>query len=150
MHRALSIVQAIATAHVSDTVRARVFENGIISLDDETQELPAIDVSLASDSPVSEFGTDNLAYIDSLLDVKVTMYAKASSKQDLLIELMRLRSASHQVVMAGDRAHGLSYVIDTRYGGAAEPEVNTDGSMVTGILETAYTVHYRMAVSTPE
>jgi hypothetical protein len=150
MHRALAIVEAMVALLVEDTVQAKVFENGVITLDDKDQELPAIDVSVGADQPTSETGVENLSFIDSLVEIKVVLYAKASTKKELMQELMRLRSASHQIILAGDRTQGLAYVIDTRYGGAAEPDVNTDGSRITGKLETSYSVYYRMSVSTPE
>lgn len=150
MHRALAILQAVVAAIDPDDVQAAVFESGVISLDDQDQELPAIDVSMGEDPPFSDAGVENLAFIDSLLSIKVSLYAKAKTKKELVTELLRLRSETHQILLAGDRTQGLAYVIDTRYGGAEAPELNTEGSSMTGMLVTNYQVHYRMSVSTPE
>jgi len=148
-HRAQQIIAATAAAlAASSSLGAAVYTHRRLSLSDEDQELPAVSVNYGSDDPLSDLGVTNIAFIDSLLELAVTLVARGDSEQDVLDELLRLRAAQHVALMA-DRSLGLAFVIDTRYGGAAAPDVDVSLNRPAGALTCRWLVHYRMNLSDP-
>lgn len=152
MHRAEQIIDAIvATLRADATLAASVYKHLAVTLAEAETELPAVSVGMGVDEPLGEIGVTNVAYIDSLLAVPILLVCQADTEALAITELMRLRAEVHRTMMAGQRDHGLTtIVIDTRYAGADAPQLNTEGSRITGRLETRWLVHYRMNITDPE
>lgn len=146
-HRALQIIDAIAALHSAD-VQA-VYKNRALSLDEDLQEIPAASVNMGEDRPLDDDGASNCRFIDSLLAVEIVFIVRGDSEEDVTQKLMELRAASHVALMA-DRTLGLStFVIDTRYQGAGTREIALINDRITGRLQTAWAVHYRMNIGNP-
>lgn len=151
MHRAEQIVVAVVSALDAATgIAATTYLHRELSLSDQDQELPALCVRNGQDQPMSELGVINVAFIDSLLEVRVASYAKGSTEIDVATELARLRSVIHRALLGTDRTLSLSFVIDTRYGGADRPEFDSSVSRIGGMQESVFYVHYRMNIADPE
>lgn len=148
MHRAEQIVDAAVTL-LDAALSAQVFKARTLSLSNEDGELPAITVNIGTDDPVSDLGADNLRFIDSLLELRLTAYAQDTSQSAVLTDLMALRVGVHKALMA-DQTLGLGFVMSTRYGGADAPEVATEGAYLAGRLDMTFRVLYRMSVTDPE
>ena len=147
MHRAEQIVDAMVA--LQPTTGAR-FKNRTLSLSELDGELPASVVNIGEDEPADDDGASNFAFIDSLLSLECTLYVRAETEDEAISALMQLRSAQHVAVMA-DRTLGLTaFVIDTRYGGAGEPDIEAQSEYVSASLTTRWQVHYRMNIGNPE
>lgn len=150
MHRAEQILEAVVSAIESQADRgAAVVPHLALTLSEDDQELPAVAVRLGSDDPVSELGTSNLAYIDSVLQIRCTVYARHVDQAEEARELMRLRSVVHRALMA-DQTLGLDFVMGVRYGGASEPERDAAGGQIAGRMDCLFGVLYRMNLTDPE
>lgn len=151
LHRSEQVVDAALSAIAAQTdLQAFTDKNRDLSLSDEDQELPAIIVTGGVDSALSDTGATNLSFYDSLLELRVICFAKASSEQELKIELVRLRSVAHRALLGTDRTQGLSFVIDTRYGGANAPVKDPTLERIAGAMECHFYVHYRMNLADPD
>lgn len=152
MHRAEQIVDAIVALLATDsTIGGPVYKHRALSLSAEDQELPAVSVAIGQDQPLAEYGVTNVAFVDSLLELVVTVACEADTESAAITELFRLRSEVHRTMMAGQRDFSLTtIVIDTRYGGAAAPVINTEGGRLAASLDTRWLVHYRTNISDPE
>lgn len=146
-HRAQQIVDAVAAALAASSSVGAVFTHRSYSLSEEDQELPATTVNVGEDQPLSELGASNVAFLDSLLTLEVAHLARADSVEQLLTDLIAMRTAGHVALMA-DRSQGLNFVIDTRYGGAGAPDVDISTGPA-GQLVTRWQVHYRMNLTDP-
>lgn len=147
-HRADQIIDAIVTA-ISAQVYAtgvKVFAHRRYSLAADQDELPAISVDFGEDNPVDVDETGG--YFDSLLSVPITSIVALPEEADVRAELLDLRRQSHIALMS-DRTVGLSFVINTHYGGAEPPEIDVDGDLVVGSLTGVWIVYYRMNISDP-
>lgn len=148
-HRAEQIVDAAKTLlDVSATLGA-LYRNRQLSLSEASSEVPATSVNLGDDEPVSDLGADNFAFVDSLLTLQVIHVASATTEDGVVDALMDMRAAAYAIMMA-DRSLGLSFVIDTRYGGASAPEISDEGGKLCGRLATLWTVYYRMTTTSSE
>ena len=148
-HRAQQIVDAIAAALVANTsLGASVYTHRMQSLSDEDQELPAVSVTYGADTPVGEGGVENTVFIDSLLEVFVSCFARHSSESELLTSLLELRRQAH-IALQANPAQGLSFVSDTQYAGADAPVVSANGERMDGALSTRWLVRYRMNITDP-
>jgi len=99
------------------------------------------------------YGSDNpdprhVRTIGSALDVLVICACVGDNESDVLTTLLELRRQSHIALMA-DSDLGLSFVINTLYGGAEAPQLQKLDQM-TGSLTTRWQVLYEMNISDPE
>jgi hypothetical protein len=152
-HRADQIIDAVATALQNASTAlaipaANIFSHRELSLSDEQGELPAATVNFGEDEPTSEFGADNLAYIDSVLAVTITTFAVGNDEASVRRTLMAQRRQVHVALMS-DQELGLTFIIGPRYGGAAAPEINATTEKVIGSLETTWRYFYRMNITDP-
>ena len=148
-HRAEQIVDAAKTLLDVSATLGVLYRNRQLSLSEASNEIPATSVNIGDDEPVSALGADNFSFVDSLLTLSV-VHISSQATEDLVVdELMNMRAAAYAVMMA-DRSLGLSFVIDTRYGGAAAPEISDEGGELCGRLVTTWFVHYRMSTTTSE
>lgn len=151
-HRAEQVIERIRSriAGFPDLAinASNVYVHRRYTLSEEQNELDAISVDMGDDESVSEFGVDNLSFIDSLLSVPIMMRAKHANEETLRRQLMQLRRQIHQAIMA-DQSLGLSFVIGARYAGAAAIEIDMAGDSPIGTLECLWRIHYRMRVTDP-
>lgn len=148
-HRAQQIVEAVVAALQADTaLGATVYTHRQYSLSEADQELPAVSVRIGSDMPTGEFGPDNFAFIDSVLELVVEISVKAGDEQTAANSLLDLRRRVHIDLMA-DRTQALSFVMDTRYGGATAPDFDVSTDRPVARLETRWGVFYRMNLTDP-
>lgn len=147
-HRAEQILDAASAAITAGEFRGTVFKHRAQSLSQKDGELPAVSVDFGDDPPLDDSGADNFAFLDSLLGIETTIYLKDDEEQKVRTALLNARTAIHKALMA-DRTLGLSFVIDTRYGGAERPLVVADSEFVTGQLICRWRVHYRMNITDP-
>lgn len=149
-HRAQQIVDAVITALTANSsLGASVYAHRALSLSEPDQELPAVSIRYGGDSPIDEDGASNFAYLDSLLEMQAVSMVRGPDEVSVMQALLDLRRQIHITLMA-DRSLGLAFVIDTRYGGAAAPELDTATEYIAGRLEQRWLVHYRMNISDPQ
>ena len=113
------------------------------------EALPAINVILGADRPVTETGPDNMSFQDWML----TLYADCVIKQalstgDVDTELNSLRLGVHKAVMA-NYTLGLNFVINAYPSEVAEPERKGEGEEQVAVMRTAFTFHYRASITDP-
>lgn len=148
-HRAQQIIDAMAAnLGVSAVTLGPVFVNRSLSLSEVEREVPCISVNYGADTPPNALGASNLSFIDSLIEVSVTAYASDDNERSLLSKLLDARRLV-AVDLLADRTQGLSFVIDTRYGGATVPETNSAAERLVGSLASTWFVHYRMNLLDP-
>lgn len=149
-HRCQQIIDAIADALGDNTsLNASVYKHRNASLNEDEQELPCVSVSIGADTPLADMGAVNMAYVDSLLDVEIVATVRADDEADAITALMDLRRQVHITLMA-DRSLGLSFVIDTRYGGADAPTIDVQADRAAARMSSKWAVHYRMSISDPQ
>ncbi len=151
MHREEQILQAAKSAIEGHAdIAAAVFDHQTLSLSAGDQELPAVCINKGADTPDSEFGYSNTAFVDSVCELSFTLYAQGSTQVEVDAELDRLRVVVHKALMVAPRDLGLSFVMGIRYGGAEAPEYSTTGSPLAGKRECRFAFHYRMDIDDPE
>lgn len=144
MHRAEQILDKVVAILTTAGIQG-VEKHRELSLDHLT-ELPAISVKFGPDLPPE---ISNIPIIDSVLNVRIIAIVRAATEAEAVTSLMALRTSSH-IALQADQTLGLSFVSDTRYGGATEPVFDTSGEGVAARQETQWIVPYRMSVTSPE
>jgi hypothetical protein len=151
MHREEQVLQAAKSAiEAQPGIAAAVFAHRTLTLSPDDQELPAVCVNNGADAATEEGGYSNLAFIDSVVDLVISIYAQADTQQELATELDRLRVAVHKAMLASPRTLGLSFVMGIGYGGAGAPEYSDDGSPLAARRDLSFPVSYRMGLTDPE
>lgn len=150
-HRADQILEAVADAIrsvVDSTVNVYVHRRD--SLSDGESELPAISVDYGTDDAIGD-GEDAFLLdgtIESLLTVNLTAAAVATDSPELRRKLLELRTLGHRGIRR--QVQLLPFVKGTHYGGANEPDVNTEGEQIVGELTSPWFVRYEMDPDNPE
>lgn len=148
-HRAQQIVDAIATAlEANASLGAAVYKYRNASLSEDEQEVPAVSIGIGQDAPLDESGAANFKYIDSLLELEIAATVREDDEPSAVAALLDIRRQVHITLMA-DRTQGLSFVIDTRYGGSEAPAVDFSADRATARMSGRWAVHYRMNISDP-
>lgn len=147
-HRADQIISAIVSA-IDARMKPKgvhVFEHRRDSLDEDQDELPAYSVDFGEDNPadVDETG----GYFDSLLTVPVTGVVALPIEEEAKAEALDLRRQA-AIAICADRTLGLSFVINTMYGGADAPVVDASSGLYVVEYTSIWTVYYRMNISDP-
>lgn len=147
--KAEQIVAAVASVITSAGIVANgsVLRASVYQYHDEV--LPAINVIMGADRPVTETGPDNFTFQDWML----TVYADVVIKQTLATgnvdtELNSLRLGVHKAVMA-NYTLGLSFVINGYPSEVMEPERKGEGEEQVAVMRTAFTFHYRATITDP-
>lgn len=149
MHRALAALEALeATIKNAPTLAGdNVALGRVTNLVED--DLPAIDINIAEDSPTSETGADSLGFIDSLLRVYVDVHVSTVLDPRVALHAAyQLRSEIHVALMANDKL-GFSWVHAVRPMGAEDytPDL---GSVRVGSMRTLFDIWYRTAYLSPE
>jgi hypothetical protein len=148
-HRLQSIVDAaVAAIAARPALGASVYRHRRNSLSSDDMELPAVSVSFGEDSALSDFGVTNLSFLDSGVVLTALAVASASTEQDLVEELLRLRREIHIALMT-DVTLGLGYVMACYYHGASDPTISSAGERFSGALDTRWRVDYRTSLTDP-
>ncbi len=121
------------------TTGSNVFRGRIYPLEDT--DLPALTIYMGSDSPLGENGPDTFSFIDSDLNVNISIHVKTSATQ-VETTLNLIRREVHVALMA-DVTQGLSYVHTTLPFGTDEPQLSGEGEKRTAVMETNWAVRYR-------
>ncbi|MCG5538948.1 hypothetical protein [Halorhodospira sp. 9622] len=108
--------------------------------------LPAASVYLGTDDP-TELASSGIGHIDSRLTLRVAV-ATRGSLEAIDAELLELRRAVTCALMRDPRL-GLEWVIDTREGAAAEPEIDPQGRQPVAFQELVFLVDYRRSREDP-
>lgn len=147
MHRADQVLNAIVTAITAavQPTGVKVFAHRRLTLLADQDELPAISVDFGEDNPAQELTG---GYFDSLLSCQITAVAVAREEADLKTELLDLRRRIHVALMA-DRTLGLSFVVNTHYGGTEAPQIDASVDPIVGELVSVWNVYYRMNIADP-
>jgi len=149
MHRALQIVEAVATALRANTsLLAEVYPYRVRSMDESEQELPAVLVRIGADTPNADSGQSSLSFIDSIQEVLIEALARGDSEQEIIETLLELRTQIH-VALQANVTLGLSFVTDTRYAGADAPEISDAADRYSGRIITRWSVLYRAVFTNP-
>lgn len=148
-HRAAEIIDQIADIlNAQADLAAVVYTHRQLTLSESDQEVPAVIVQMGDDEPFTDTGVSVIPFIDSLLDVTCTLKATGVDEPEIMGALLELRRQVHIALMA-DRSLGLGFVIDTRYQGATQPEIERESERMVGSYATRWTVHYRMNILDP-
>jgi hypothetical protein len=147
MHRAEQIIDAAVAA--IPTTAQNVYKDRKDSLSESDQELPATSVDEGEDRPLDDDGANVMPFVDSLLTVETTVFAREPTEQAVKAKLAELRVINHIAMMGNDRTLGLAFVIDVRYGGADAPEIERAGEMFVGKRTSRWAVFYRMNITDP-
>lgn len=151
MHREEQIIQAAKAAiEAQSGLAAAVFAHRTLTLNADDQELPAVVVNNGADTSPDDDGVTNLAFIDSVVELQISLAAQGETQQEIASELDRLRVSVHKALMASPRDLGLSFVLGIQYGGAGEPEYPQEGSPLGGRRDVSFSVLYRMNIADPE
>lgn len=134
-----------AIAAVVEPLGVKVYAHRRLSLAADQDELPAISVDFGEDNPQQELSG---AIFDSLLSCQITAIVARPEEPDVKTELLDLRRRIHIALMA-DRTLGLSFVINTHYGGTEAPELDVSGDAVVGWLTSVWNAYYRMNIADP-
>lgn len=146
MHRVQQIVNAAAGLIAANaSLRATVEVNRVRSLADEQPDSPCVTVNYGGDVPDEAQDQRDIA---SAVEILLTAYAFGDSETDVLQSLLDMRTQTHVALMA-DMTLGLSFVWETRYGGAEPPQLQ-QAERVCGAQSSRWTVRYLMDASTPE
>jgi hypothetical protein len=147
-HRAGQIVDAVASlvgARVTPT-GIKVFTHRRLSLAADEDHLPAISIDFGEDQRAE---TKLMGSISSVLSVVCTAVVTAPLEQDIRLSLLSMRREIHRALMADARLGLGDFVVNTLYGGAAEPEILTDGESIVGVLASTWLVSYQMNTLDP-
>lgn len=110
-------------------------------------ECPLVSVEVGPDIAVSEFGTDAVNHIDSLLTLYTDIYV-AAVRVDAMAQAFDVRTAIHKALLA-DPTLGLSAVHTVRYGGAEEVEREPAKATQCLMYRVVWQAHYRTSYADP-
>ncbi len=147
-HRALRVVDEIRTLLLAQETLAgnNVHIGRWLTIDEA--EGSVMDIEIGSDDAVSEFGTDAVNHIDSVIRIYVDLYDYTHQDgRDLLGRLFQMRSEVHIALLA-DVTLGLSFVLSCRYMGTEDVETE-DGGRKLGALRSVWDIAYRMDFTDP-
>lgn len=149
-HRALQVLNQVVALHRANTsLDADVHKHRVKPIISEGDaKKSAVIVRLGADQPIDPSGEANLAFIDDTLELVVVLAVDGDDEEAVIDKLLELRTQSH-ITLQASQTLGLAFVSDCRYQGALAPDVKADAGRVTGVLETNWTVWYRMNLTDP-
>lgn len=124
----------------------KVFANRVADLNDT--EMPAYNVVLGPDAPLSELGATNVAYIDWQLILFVDCYVR-SILADVDAVFLDMRRNVHRALMA-DHTQGLAFVMTTIPGGADEPNLDDEGDRKSIVYRLNWGFQIRTSINSLE
>lgn len=144
MHRAEEIIQTIVTKVTNlATTGANVFRGRAYPTADT--QLPGLLIYLGPDRILKNLSQ---SFVDSELSLSIEARVKSASSQvDTLLNAIR---SEITVALMADITQGLSYIIETREGDAAAPEISGDGDQPIASMRLEYFVVYRRPFNNPE
>jgi len=141
-HRAESIMVAVkAAVDGLLTTGGRVERSRVYSVADDG--VPALTIEKGADDVIE--GSQNIAFIDRLLTVKITAHIKTTGTYET--DLNQIANEVYVAMMAADDL-GLSFVQSVTPLGDDEPEANA-ANKDTGRMEMRFSIHYRHALKDP-
>jgi hypothetical protein len=151
-HRAEQIIDAVVSRLQAATAAlgiapANIQAHRTLSLADVQGELPFVGVNFGEDNPAEEYNELG-GEIGSALEVLTTTYVTGEDEPAVKRALLAARTESHKAINP-DVTLGLAFVLKVEYGGAAAPDINTDGESCAGSQECRWLVTYHMNPSDP-
>lgn len=150
-HRAEQIIDAIVSRlRASATLgiaSANVFEHRSLSLSDDQGEMPALTVNYGEDEAADEI-TMLDGTIGSLLEILTKAYVIGDDEVSVRRALLDVRTETHKAINLLQTL-GLSFVVRVAYGGAAAPEIDTEGGRCIGAQESRWAVLYHLGPTDP-
>lgn len=143
MHRAEAILNAIETNLTglaitgANVQRDRVYPP-------EKEKLPALSITQGEESPLAP--ANNVSYQDSILEVSIHIYVKAS---DFNTQFNNIKAQVYAALMA-DIKQGVEYVIDTKWQGDSAPNISGEAEQKTLKAEMRFAVWYRHSLTSKE
>ena len=136
-----AVVASIAAEPGVDPTK--VYRNRVQIFDDS--EIPGYVVALGPDTPLSELGADNVAFIDWEVMLFVDLYLRtvATSPDQ---EFLDMRARVHRALMA-DVTQGLSYVWLTIPAGADDPIMDDEGERKNAVYRTNWLFRVRTSIN---
>lgn len=122
---------------------AKVFRNRVADLNDT--DLPAYNLRLGPDSPISELGASNVAFIDWDQVIFIDCYERAQVENVDSI-FLNMRRNVHRALMA-DVSQGLVFVTTTVPGGAEEPMIDDSGERKNMVYRTNWIFRLRTSIA---
>jgi len=107
----------------------------------------ALSIRLGDDSPLSDDGYSNMAFMDMELTIHVRIHTR-TTEANLDDQLLLIRKEVHIALMS-DRTLGLSFVHDTVPAGMGQPEFESQGEKPTLECDTNWNVRYRHSITDP-
>lgn len=151
MHRAEQILDAIVARLQASTTLGinsqNVFPHRTLSLAENQDELPAITVKLGESQPAEEL-TMLDGSIGCVREILTKAYFVGEDEPTVTSALFVLLTEIHKAINLQQKL-GLSFVLKVGYGGDSEPEINTDGELCAGALQSRWLVIHWMNPSDP-
>ncbi len=142
-HRAETILTTVQAAVTNlTTTGANVFRGRIYPL--QESELPCLLVFLGADN-FSQMLSQSL--IDSWLTIHIDAVVKTASTQ-LDTTLNKIREEV-TIALQASYTQGIAYVMDTREGDTAEPELHGDADQRIGTMRMSWQFLYRRSRTNP-
>jgi hypothetical protein len=138
----VAILKAAATGAGQNVYRGRV-----LPLAEADQELPALLVSMAEDTPAQHKALSNVRYNDSAVTVLVKCVVQEGT-EELDRAMLTLRAQVHKAIMAAPQL-GSAFVIMTWPAGAQNPDTKGDANLESGVLPSIWIVQYRTNIADP-
>ena len=149
VHAALQCLRAARDVLIAAGTRAG--RNVEIGRTSDVFEKDAIDILPGPDSPFSEFGADNSAFLDSIQRVYIDLHTRtAETPETTLNRAYELRAQSHAALLA-DVKLGLGssgVLLSINYLGTEDFEADAAGNRL-GSIRTVWDCHYRMSFTDP-
>lgn len=144
-HRYLDVLRAVETrlqgASGIDAARVDRGRSNALRLDGS----PHYGVYLGVDTPLGEFGPQNLSVIDWSLSIVVEIAIQVSTAADLDATLLECRALVHEALMA-DESQGTDFILMTVPQGADEPVIDGEGEQRIAVYRTQWGFRVRTAV----
>lgn len=109
-------------------------------------ELPAYNIEIGQDVPLSDLGPDNVAFIDWEQAIFVDCYQK-SIADNIDAIFLTMRNYVHVALMA-DYTQGVSFVMTTIPAGAEEPIIDDSGEQKTMVYRVNFIFRLRTPINT--
>lgn len=127
----------------ADIDAAKVYRNRVADLNDT--ELPGYNIRLGPDSPISELGPSNVAFIDWDQVIFIDCYERAHVENVDRI-FLEMRRNVHRALMA-DVTQGLGFVTTSVPGGAEEPMIDDSGERKNMVYRTNWIFRLRTSIA---
>jgi len=107
----------------------------------QEDETPCVSVEIGPDNPADPDGAQLSNFTDSMQVIYVDLYDQHNDAE-AMIRVAYQRALCHRAIMV-DYTLGLAFVVQTHYGGSAEPVADDESGLPGWTMRVPFTVHYR-------